>query len=66
LVASEFTGKSRQYQKKKGKISRLAWWQKTFHSRRGIDYDEIFSPVVRHTSIREVLALVAYHDMILE
>src|SRR5580765_6358588 len=37
-----------------------------FSQQKGIDYDEIFSPVVRHTSIRAVLALVAYHDMILE
>ena len=31
-----------------------------------IDYDEIFSPVVRHTSIRPVLALVATWDLHLE
>src|ERR1044072_5126177 len=35
LVASGFTRKSQQYQKKKGKSSRLALWQKAFHRRRG-------------------------------
>ncbi|KAE8731151.1 hypothetical protein F3Y22_tig00002840pilonHSYRG00482 [Hibiscus syriacus] len=32
---------------------------KGFSQQKGVDYDEIFSPVVRHTSIRAVLALVA-------
>ena len=32
----------------------------------GVDYNEIFSPVVRHTSIRTLLALVAMHDLELE
>ena len=31
-----------------------------------VDYEEIFFPVVRHTSIRAVLALVAHYDMALE
>jgi hypothetical protein len=31
-----------------------------------VDYEEIFFPVVRHTSIKAVLALVAYYDMALE
>ena len=31
-----------------------------------IDYDEVFSPVVRHTSIKVVLALVAHQDLELE
>ena len=29
----------------------------------GIDCNEIFSPVVKHTSIQVLLALVAQHDM---
>ena len=29
----------------------------------GIDYTEVFSPVVRHTSIRIILSLVAVYDM---
>src|ERR1044072_1548129 len=36
LVANGFTRKSQQYQKKKGKSSRLAWWHRVFHSRRGL------------------------------
>jgi len=35
------------------------------HNRKGVDNDEIFSPVMRHTSIKVVLALamVVSHDM---
>src|ERR1044072_5386256 len=38
LVASRYTRKSQQYQyqKKKGKSSRLAWWHRVFHNRRGL------------------------------
>ncbi|KAE8726093.1 hypothetical protein F3Y22_tig00007792pilonHSYRG00021 [Hibiscus syriacus] len=39
---------------------------KGFSQKKGVDYDEIFSPVVRHTSIRAVLALVASWDLHLE
>ena len=36
---------------------------KGYPQKHGVDYDEIFSPVVKHTSIRIVLSLVAYFDM---
>ena len=36
------------------------------HNKRGIDYDGIFFLVLRHTSTRTMLALVASHDMHLE
>ncbi|KAL4312354.1 hypothetical protein GQ457_01G013740 [Hibiscus cannabinus] len=39
---------------------------KGFSQQKGVDYDEIFSPVVRHTSIKAVLALVASSDLHLE
>jgi hypothetical protein len=39
---------------------------KGYSQRHGIDYDEVFSPVVRHTSIRAVLALVVDQDLELE
>jgi hypothetical protein len=39
---------------------------KGYSQQKGVDYEEIFSPVVRHTSIRTVLALVAHYDMALE
>jgi hypothetical protein len=39
---------------------------KGYSQQKGVDYEKIFSPVVRHTSIRAVLALVAHYDMALE
>ena len=32
----------------------------------GLDYNETFAPVVTLTTIRTILALVAYHDLELE
>nr|GEW11025.1 retrovirus-related Pol polyprotein from transposon TNT 1-94 [Tanacetum cinerariifolium] len=37
-----------------------------FDQREGIDFNEIFSPVVRHTSIRVLLSIVALQDLELE
>ncbi|GJU69290.1 retrovirus-related pol polyprotein from transposon TNT 1-94 [Tanacetum coccineum] len=39
---------------------------KGYSQKEGIDYNEIFSPVVRHTSIRVLLSLVSHHDLKLE
>ena len=39
---------------------------KGYSQRHGINYDEVFSPVVRHTSLKVVLALVAHQDLELE
>ena len=39
---------------------------KGYSKKEGVNYNEIFSPVVQHTSIRVSLALVAILDMELE
>lgn len=39
---------------------------KGYSRRKGVDYDEIFSPVVRHTSIRVMMGLVGCWDLHLE
>ncbi|KAG9450482.1 hypothetical protein H6P81_010447 [Aristolochia fimbriata] len=39
---------------------------KGYAQKEGVDFNEIFSPVVKHTSIRVLLAMVAMHDMELE
>ena len=39
---------------------------KGFTQKKGIDFNEIFSPVVKQTSIRVLLALVVAQDLELE
>ena len=39
---------------------------KGYSQREGVDYIEVFFPVVHHTSIRVLLSLVTEHDMELE
>ena len=39
---------------------------KGFAQKKGIDFDEIFSPVVKMTSIHTVLSIVATEDLHLE
>src|SRR5436189_5279081 len=39
---------------------------KEFSQKEGVDYDEIFYPMVKHTSIRVLLSLVAQFNMELE
>ncbi|GJR24069.1 retrovirus-related pol polyprotein from transposon TNT 1-94 [Tanacetum coccineum] len=34
-----------------------------FDQRKGIDFNEVFSPIVRHTSIRVLLSVVALQDL---
>ena len=52
--------------KKEGKKFKARLVAKGYSQQKGIDYDEIFSPVVRHTSIKAMLALVDSWDMHLE
>ena len=52
--------------KKKGETFKGSLVAKGYSQQKEVDYEEIFSPVVRHTSIRAVLALVAHYDMALE
>lgn len=39
---------------------------KGFAQKEGVDYNEIFSPVVKHTSIRVLMSIVAHGDLELE
>ncbi|KAE8721388.1 hypothetical protein F3Y22_tig00016106pilonHSYRG00031 [Hibiscus syriacus] len=51
---------------KKGEKFKACFVAKGFSQQKRLDYDEMFSPVVRHTSIRAVLSLVASWDLHLE
>ena len=39
---------------------------KAYSQKEGVDYDDIFSPVVKHTSIRLLLTMTTQHDMEIE
>ena len=51
---------------KNGEKFKASLVAKGYSHMHGVDYDEIFSPVVRHTSIKIVLSLVTYFDIELE
>ena len=48
------------------KIFKVRLVMKGFAQKKGIDFDEIFSPIVKMTSIRTVLSIVATEDFHLE
>ena len=52
--------------KKEGEKFKAQLVAKGYSQREGNDYNEIFSPVVKHTSIRVILGFVTMHDMELE
>jgi hypothetical protein len=49
-----------------GKRYKARLFVKGFAQNKGIDFDEIFSPVVKMTSIRTILSLVVVEDLHLE
>ena len=53
-------------EKKNGEKFKARLVSKGLSHKHGVDYDEIFTLVVRHTSIRTMLSVVAYFDMELE
>ena len=48
------------------KIFKVRLVVKGFAQKKGIDFDEIFSPIVKMTSIHTILSLVATKDLHLE
>ena len=55
------------FKKKEGANGKMETYKvrlvaKSYHQRYGIDYDEIFSPMIMLKSIRIMLAIAAYHD----
>ena len=56
------------YAKKEGSLSEGVRFKarlvaKGYAHLEGVDYNEVFSPVVKHSSIRILLALVAQYDL---
>jgi hypothetical protein len=52
--------------KKMGEKFKASLVAKDYSHQKWVDYQKFFSLVVRHTSIRAVLVLVAHYDMALE
>jgi hypothetical protein len=58
--------KMKAVSKKRGEKFKIRLVAKDYSQQKGVDYEDIFFPVVRHTSIRAVLVLVVHYDMALE
>jgi hypothetical protein len=58
--------KMKAVSKKGGEKFKARLVAKDYSQQKVVDYEDIFSPVVRHTSIRAVLVLVVHYDMTLE
>ena len=58
--------KNEAVSEKEGEWFKARLVTKGYSQRHGSDYDEVFSPMVRHTSIRVVMALVAHQNLELE
>ena len=56
----------RVFHKKDNKQYKVRLVTKRYAQKESIDYNEIFSPIVKHTSIRMTLAMVAQFDLELE
>ena len=54
------------FKKKKGARFKARSVAKGFTQREGVDYNEIYSPVVRHSSIKLLLSLVVQDSLFLE
>ena len=66
LVANGSSKERNEFQEWKMLGSKHTWWVKGYTQKEGVDFNEVFSPVVKHSSIRVLLAMVTLFDLELE